>query len=187
VLAVLLASQHQRKQSFLPPFREQSTQLSQTRFYNLCPNTDPTQISFAASLFDQPTLSQCAATLEAVGDCTTALGFTSPGWTDNDPWVDLGNLPQNGTESLSNSQGGLASPTSGTSLVWTFGANVYTAIAASATAGGGGTQTTTTSGTATGSAGATGTGTKPSMGNVVEVGRLQALGLRVGVLIMLAL
>lgn len=157
-----------------------------TSFYNLCPNTDPLQISFAASLFDQPTLSQCAATLEAVGDCTTALGFTSPGWTDNDPWVDPGNLPQNGTETLSNSQGGLASPTSGTSLVWTFGANAYTAIAASGTGGGGGgAQTTTPAGTATTSAGATGTGTKPSSGSAVEVGKLQVVALAMGILVML--
>jgi hypothetical protein len=156
-----------------------------TRFYNICPTTDPTQLSFLPSLFNLPALSQCTTTLETVGDCTTEFGFTSPGTSNNDPWVDPGKLPPNGTQTLSNSQGGLASPTSGTSLVWTFGANTYTAIAASGSVGGGGGTTTTSgSGTAKGStAQSTGTGSKPSIGRAIGIETLQLLGLGMGILL----
>lgn len=148
------------------------------RFYNLCPNTDPSQLTFFNNLIPVSQIAGCAASLSSI-DCTNELGFTSPGWTDNSTWVDPNALPQNGTQSLSNLPGSLTAPVSGTSLVWSLGSVLETAVASAAAGGGGSAKTTPTGGSGSGSGGGK-SGTATASGSAATGSKSSsAAGLRV--------
>jgi len=143
------------------------------RFYNICPTTNPSQLSFFNNLIHVSGISSCASSLSSI-DCTTDLGFTSPGWDNNSSWVNPNNLPANGTGTLSNTAGSgtITAPLSGASLTWTFGAVTTVAVAVEGSGSGSGNSmsssgngpatTTTAAGGTGGSAAGTGTTSAPA-------------------------
>ena len=87
------------------------------RFYNTCPKTSPSAVTFFSRLIPVGELQSpaCLKTLGPSLDCIN-LGFSNPGETNNAPFLNAGNLPANGTETLSNTGGSITSPISGDTL-----------------------------------------------------------------------
>ncbi|KAI1320871.1 hypothetical protein F5Y16DRAFT_77040 [Xylariaceae sp. FL0255] len=109
--------------------------LAVSTFYNSCPTTDPSQFPLFSSLgYQEIQTDACLTNLTDPSTCSEPLfayNITAGPVGDEDTVYLGSDLPQNGTDSITNNAGGPTSPTLGATLTWTFGGVAQTVTAVS--------------------------------------------------------
>lgn len=107
--------------------------LIQSRVYDTCPNTEPSTIDaeyWFNRLMDEKDWSSCRSILDDY-DCVEDLGYGAENAGGTHKYYKPGESPKNGTETLSNTNGVISTPISGTSFTWDYSTDVHTVIAKS--------------------------------------------------------
>lgn len=116
---------------------EKAGSLTVSRIWGVCPNTQPALLG--ADTWYNAVIAHdwdiCGPYLENY-DCAGALGYGASSAGNTTQFYKPGDLPANGTETLSNTGGVISTPISGSTFTWTLGTvpHPVTAMAATATA-----------------------------------------------------
>ncbi|KAF7558496.1 hypothetical protein G7046_g5667 [Stylonectria norvegica] len=119
-------------------------------FYDVCPDTDPSLLGidvWYGGVIDKDQWSTCGDYIDE-DTCSSQLNYTLPGGDKGNKFYSAGDLPANGTKTLSNIGGVITSPVSGAAYTWTFDGVDHAVTVASADAKP--TATATTTGSAKG-------------------------------------
>ncbi|KAJ4115402.1 hypothetical protein NW768_011254 [Fusarium equiseti] len=106
-------------------------------FWDICPDTKPSLLGadeyWNALISKDEDYPQCGD-YNDVYSCAKDLKFTPPGKDKSANFYGPGELPKNGTKTLSNMEGSITSPLSGATFTWTDGKILHAITAASADA-----------------------------------------------------
>jgi hypothetical protein len=108
-----------------------------TSFWDVCPDTQPSLIGaddyWNGVISLDKDYPQCGGYTD-VYSCANDLKFTPPGKDKSAKFYGPGELPKNGTKTLSNVEGSVTSPLSGSTFTWTHGKVLHPITVASANA-----------------------------------------------------